>query len=131
VPADDGCGDLVPDRDDADRRVRAQLRDRARNGAADLAALLSIVEERDVLRPRNAGHHLQAVAGGRVEQVGCGNRVGANGVDPARRHCREVGGNTAGRREEVAARPGSERAVRHALHEEPRLASTNELSRTL
>src|SRR5215470_8088495 len=58
--------------------------------AQDVALQMSIIEKRDVLRPRHASHHAQAMLGRRVEQVGWRDSVRADGVHARVDHQAEV-----------------------------------------
>ncbi len=100
------CGDLAPNR----------LRQRA------------IVEECDVLRPRQARDDAESVARGFVEQVDRRRCVGADRVDAEVRHHAEILGDAFGGWKLIAVRVWRERAVRHALDEKSVVADLQKLA---
>ena len=72
MPADDGGGDLVAERHHQQRRVIGELADAVDDAAPHLLRGLRVVEEGDVLRPRQADHQPEAGVGGGIEDVGPG-----------------------------------------------------------
>ena len=118
VPADDGGGNLVAEGEDEGGGVVRQLAHAGDDVAADAAAEIRVVEEREVLRPGQPHHHAQAVPRRRVEEAGIGRRVGADGVQPRFPHAREVVRDGCRRRELAPRRVGCEGAVGDALDEE-------------
>ena len=99
---------------------------------ADLAAYgareLPVVQERDVLRPRQADHHAQAAARSLVQQIDARRGVGADRVDAEARHEREVFGDSWEGWELIPVGIGREGAVRDALDEKPVLAEAQKLN---
>ena len=118
VPADDGRWNLVAEGGHQHRRVIAQFVDAVDHRAADPAHGLRVVEEGDVLRPRQADHDPKAGLLRQVEDGPAGQGVDPHSVDAERPHLREVGGHLAERRELVATRVRGKRAVGHALGKE-------------
>jgi hypothetical protein len=93
VPAGDRSGDLVADRVRQDRRVAGDAADLLADALLDGARRRAVVEERDVLLPRQAGHDEQPVLGGLVEEPPRWRRVGPDRVDAGLAHRPEVAGD--------------------------------------
>src|SRR5262249_26794368 len=93
--------------------------------AQDVALQMSIVEKRDVLRPRDARHHAQAMLGRSVEQIRWRNGVRADGVHARIDHQSEVAIDliTLGKLMTIVAR--REAAVRYPPYE-PRLLTDDQ-----
>ena len=122
-------GISLPSANSSDRRMVAELARPVATISRRIVALQrAIVEERDVLRPRQPDHHAQAVPRGLVEQVAARRRVDADRVDAELRHQPEVLGDLADGGELIAVRVGRERAVRDALDQEPLVAGAQELA---
>ncbi len=96
----------------------AELGDLRADVAADPAHQRAIVEERDVLRPRQSHHDPQTLARRGVEQLAARRRIGADGVDAERGHLAEVGRDLFEGWELVALSVGREGSVGDALDEE-------------
>jgi hypothetical protein len=86
-----------------------------------------VVEERDVLLPRQTDQHHQAVAEGEVEQPPRRHRVDAHGVHPRRGHLREVRLDNRLRGEVAAVIVRPEGAVGDAAEIDPLVAALEEL----
>jgi hypothetical protein len=106
----------------------AKLDDLGGDLAANGLFQLVIVEEGDMLRPRQPDHHAQPFGGGGVEQVAPRRRVGSDGVDAELRHLTEVGRDLLTGWELIALGVGRKRPVRHALDEEALVAGLEEFS---
>src|SRR5690606_30397145 len=68
VPADDARGDLVPDCPGEERRVPRALGDAGADPPCDRSGAAPLVEEGDVLLPREAGQHAEPVSRRAVEE---------------------------------------------------------------
>ena len=84
VPADDVRRDFVPDRIAEHGRVPGTGADGLSHTIDDVARTAPLVEKRDVLFPRQADHHIQAVTMSGVEQPArrdgiCAETVGSGG----------------------------------------------------
>ena len=90
VPADDGRRNLVAQGKHQDGRVVGECPDARQQFGLDLSRDLSIVEERNVLRPGQTHHDAQSVASGYIEQVAPWRRIHPHGVDAERGHQTEV-----------------------------------------
>ncbi len=125
VPAHDGRRDLVADRPAEQRRVAGHGAGVGGHAADDVAHARAIVEERDVLLPREAAEHAQAVAARGVEQPARRRGVEAQRVEPAGADAREVAlGRDRGVR--LAVGPGRKRPVGDAAQEQLLAAGVQE-----
>ena len=131
MPADDRRRNLVAERGHQHAGMVAQLRDAVGDGAADGPGRGGVVEEGDVLRPRDAHHEPQPGVGRGVEDRRRRHRVSADRVDAEGAHRLEVGDDLMEGRKLLAARVRGERAVGHALGVEPLVASEQELAPAL
>jgi len=102
--------------------VIAELGHLRRDLAADGSLQRSIVEEGDVLRPRQPDHDAQAFSRRRIEKLAPWRRVGAHGIDPELGHLAEVGGDLWERRELVTLGVRRERTVGDTFDEETLVA---------
>ena len=128
MPAHDGGRDLVADGVAKERGVTG-AHARARSHAIeDGEGPPGVVQKGDVLFPRHAHQHGEAVGLGGVEQIGRGHGVGANCVEAVGRHQGEVPGQAFPRWVFPAARVGAKRTIRHAAHPELGVAQSQELS---
>ena len=93
VPADHAGWNLVAERDRENRRMIRQLANVVDDLAANRALQPAVVEKRDMLRPRKAHHHAQAVPPGLVEQFAARRRVEPDRVDAERRHQAKILGD--------------------------------------
>ena len=118
VPAHHRGRDLVAHRHHQRGRMRRDAARSVDDGATHLSGERRIVEKRDVLRPGNARHHVQAVTGRAVQERERRHRVGAHGVQAGRGHHRKVAIDAVLWRELQAFRIGREGAVRHPTDEE-------------
>ena len=118
-PAGDRRRDLVPE---AVAEQGGMAGDRAHllpDDAFDVRRIPRVREVADVLFRRQADHHPEAVARGRIEEGDRGHRVGdAHGVEPGFGHLREVPLDGVVTPVLVAVRVRLERAVRDALDPE-------------
>ena len=87
------------------------------HGAHDLRADRAVVEELDVLGPRDRDQHEQPRLGEQVHEPARRHVVDAQEVDAEVAHEREVGAHACRRAEELARRIGMERPVGDALEE--------------
>ncbi len=127
VPAHHTRRDLVAHGEEQRGGMRRQATHIGGHLAPDAPCQRGVVEEGDVLHPRQPDHQAQALRVGGVEHLVGRRRVGADGVDAGRRHGREVGLH-AGERGVLAARGvRCERAVGHALHEKASATDFQEL----
>ena len=69
VPADDASRNLIAKRKGQHRRMLRQLRDLPDDVLPDVPRHPSIVEERDMLRPRKPDHHAKPMARRFVQQI--------------------------------------------------------------
>jgi hypothetical protein len=115
MPAHDSRRNLVAERKHQDRWVTTQLRDRGDDALPDTALRLGVIEERDMLRPRDPDHDAQTGARSLVENRAAGYSVGANRVDGVRAHQRKIFDDLLQRREVFAFCVGCKRSVRDAL----------------
>ena len=91
VPAHDVGRHLVADEEAEERGMVAAGLARGAHGAADLRHQGLVVEEADVLRPRDGDQHAQPVLGGAVEEPARRHGEGAEAVHAELRHEPEVG----------------------------------------
>ena len=84
----------------------------------NLAAQLTIVEKRDVLRPGHASHDAQAVLGRGVEHIEGWQCIRADHVDPRTRHAREIAAHLIRSRKLVTVVPSCKGAVGHPANTE-------------
>ncbi len=97
------------------------------DGATDVAQRLGVVEEGDVLSPRQPDHEAQPDPGGLVEDGPAGHGVDPGGVDAERAHLGEVLGHLPEAGELVPPGVGREGAIGHALRDEFLITSDEEL----
>ena len=124
VPPNDVGWYLVADRKHQDCRVVRKLAHCVADPAPDLSLQSTIVQERDVLRPREAHHHVQAPPGRLVEEVAIGERVEPDRVDAKLGHRPEVVRHCRQGRELDAPGVGRECPVGDTFHEETIAAQT-------
>ncbi len=127
VPAHDRRRDLVAHRDHQRGRMRGDAAGGGGNGLTHVARERGVVEEGDVLRPRNADHDAQAVARRQVEQRIGRHGVGAHRVEASGRHHREVAVDARKWGELLALAVGRKGAVGHPAHEEAPAVEFKEL----
>src|SRR5262249_44293264 len=98
MPANHAGRDLVSECEGEYRRVIAELPDFRRELAANVALQRAVVEKRDVLRPRQPDHDVEALGRRRVEQLAPWRGVGPDRIDAELGHLAEVGGDLLNRR---------------------------------
>ena len=89
-PAHDAGGDFIAEREQQHRRMRRQRAHIRHDVAPDRAGHVPVVEERDMVRPRQAHHDAQAVLLGQIKDAPVRHRVGPDRVHAGATHQREV-----------------------------------------
>ncbi len=128
VPAHDRRRNLVAHGQHQRGRMRGHATRRGHHPLPHLARERGVVEERDVLRPRDADHHAQAVPRGGVEQAFGRHGVGAHRVEAGGGHQREVVVDARQRGKLRALGVGRKGAIGHPAHEEAPAVEFKELS---
>ncbi len=128
VPANDARRYLVAKGREQDSRVPCESAHLTGDFPADRLDEAAIVEERDMLRPRQSDHDAQAVLRRFVKQIDSGRRIRTNGVDAQTRHQPKVFGDALGGGELAAVGIGRERAVGHAFDDESLVADLQKLA---
>ena len=128
VPPHDAGRNLVAKRESEDGRMIAKFRNLRDQCPPNLTPERAVVEEGDVLRPREADHDAKTVLGRLVEQFAARRGIRADGIDAERCHQTEVFGDPRGTGELVAVGVRRKRAVRHALDEKTVLAKSQEFA---
>ena len=132
VPAHDGRRDLVAHGVTQHGGVPGAGAHTGAHALLDVVGAATVVEECDVLFPRQAHHHAQTVARGGVEQPGRRHGIAAHRVDAVLLHGREVGFERGVFRVVVAQHRGigtrTEGAVGHAAQVELGVACEEELA---
>ena len=122
MPADHAGGDLVAQREGEHRGMVAKLGHLLDQLPPDGLLQRPFVEERDVLRPRQADHDPQPLGGRRIEQLAPGRRIRSDRVDAEAGHLPEVGGDLLQRGELIPLCVGRKCPVGDALDEEAFIA---------
>jgi len=117
-PADHGCGDFVTDEVTEDGFVALVFEDGIADGLDDLAADGAVVEELDMLSPRDGNEGADAEFAAEIEEPGGWDVVEADEVDAEGAHHFEVAASLRGVADEAALGIGSEGAVGDAFEEE-------------
>ena len=127
MPADDAGWNLVAKGNQQDGRVRCQLAHQPHDVTPDAATQSSIVEERDVLRPRQPDHHPQAAASRLVQKITTRRGVETDGIQAEVCYLLKVLGDLAIRRVLIPVCPRRKGSVRDALDKEPPVLDTQKL----
>ena len=101
--------------------------DAVSNPGLDRANRVAIVEERNVLLPRDSHRDPEAVIGGQIEEPARRDRVGPNDIHAVLDHHGEVLGRDVRRAIAASIVAWAERPVRHALHEQLAITAIEEL----
>ncbi len=128
VPAHHVGRDLVADQESEDRRMAIHRAHGLDHGALDVALDLGAVEEGDVLRPRHADQHLEAMIVGEVEQPDRRRREDADRVDAGLGHHAEIALGNLALGELAAMRADGKGPVGHAFDEELLFADEEEFA---
>src|SRR4030095_2360053 len=128
MPADDRRRNLVAEREHQRRRMIGQRANVGCGLPPNGPLELTVVEERDVLRPWQPDHQAQTLTCGLVEQIDRWRGVRADRVDARGGHQREVLRDSRCARELQTGRVGRERPVRHTFDEEATALDREELT---
>ena len=88
------------------------------NALDDVISAAAVVQEGDVLLPRQSHHHPLTLLRGYIQQPARGDRVEAHGVNPRCGHQRKIAQNLRFRVIFAAVRLGTKRAVRYTANVE-------------